>query len=87
MIGDYEISVSYGGTGDATQSLATNANFTVRFKGGTLSFPIDQNRNQGQWNLLGRFHDPVSVELTNRADGPVVAGAVRFVKVRQKGSK
>jgi hypothetical protein len=87
MIGDYEISVSYGGTGDATQSLATNANFTVRFKGGTLSFPIDQNLKQGQWNLLGRFHNPVSLELTNRADGPVVAGAARFVKVSQQAGR
>jgi arylsulfatase A-like enzyme len=84
MIGDYEISISYGGTGDAAKSLATNANFTVRFKGGTLSFPIDQNRNQGRWNLLGSFHDPLSVELTNRADGPVVAGAVRFRRLQQE---
>jgi hypothetical protein len=82
MIGDYEIFVWYGGTGQTGQSLATNANFTLRFKGGTLSFPIDQNRNQGKWNLLGRFHDPLDVELTNRADGPVVAGAVRFRRLQ-----
>jgi hypothetical protein len=61
--------------------LATDANFTVHFKGGTLSFPMDQSQGQGRWNVLGRFHDPVGVELTNRASGPVVAGKVRFVRV------
>jgi hypothetical protein len=53
----------------------------VRFKGGTLSFPLDENRNQAQWNLLGRFRDPFNVELTNQADGPVVTGVVRFKRV------
>jgi arylsulfatase A-like enzyme len=81
FIGDYEVSLWYAGGSDPGQKLATDANFTVRFKGGTLSFPIDQSQGQGRWNLLGRFHDPVAVELTNRASGPVVAGTVRFVRV------
>ena len=81
LIGDYEVSLWYTGGSDPGQKLATDANFTVRFKGGTLSFPIDQSQGQGRWNLLGRFHDPIGVELTNRASGPVVAGTVRFVRV------
>jgi hypothetical protein len=81
MIGDYMISIRYGGTGKPDQKLATNADFTVRFKGGSFSFPIDQNLNQGRWDSIGRFHDPISVELTNRADGIVVSGAVRFLRV------
>lgn len=78
MVGEYEVSVWTKGVTPAGEHLATNASFTVRFKGGSLSFPADLNRNQERWNLLGRFHDPVSVEMTDRADGPVVAGAVRF---------
>jgi len=81
LTGEYEISVWYGGTGQAATKQATDANYTVRFKGGSLSFPIDQSQHQGEWHSLGRFHDPVSVELTNRADGAVVAGTVRFVRV------
>lgn len=81
LIGDYDISVRYEGTGQPSQTLARHASFRVNFKGGTLSFPIDENETQGTWVSLGRFHDPVSVVLTNLADGPVVAESVRFVQV------
>ncbi|MCL5006146.1 MAG: sulfatase-like hydrolase/transferase [Acidobacteria bacterium] len=83
LIGEYEISVWYGGTGQIGMKQATDADYTVRFKGGSLSFPFNQNEGQGEWHSLGSFHDPASVELTNRADGAVVAGAVRFVRVQQ----
>ncbi len=81
MVGEYEISMWTKAPKSLGQRLATNASITVRFNGGTLSFPVDLNHNQDRWNLLGRFHDPVSVEMTNRADGPVVAGAVRFHRI------
>ena len=81
LTGEYEISVQYGDLGGAGMKQATDADYMVRFKGGSLSFPFNQNQGQGEWHSLGRFHDPVSVELTNRADGAVVAGAVRFVRV------
>jgi hypothetical protein len=81
LIGDYEVSVRYEGGSDPGPRVANDANFTVHFKGAALSFPVDQSQGQGRWNVLGRFHDPVSVELTNRATGPVVAGLVRFVRV------
>jgi arylsulfatase A-like enzyme len=84
LTGDYEVSVRYGSIGPLLMHLATDANFIVHFKGGSLAFPIDENRNQDQWNLLGRFHDPTSVELTNRARGIVVAGAAKFTLVLGK---
>ena len=84
LTGEYEIYVRYGGAPQATPRVATNANLTVRFKGGSLGFSIDQNQNQGRWNLLGRFDHPISVTLTNAADGPVVAGAVRFLRIEEK---
>jgi arylsulfatase A-like enzyme len=81
LTGDYEVSVWYGNTGQTNTPLATDANFIVHFRGGSLALPVDQNHNQGQWNLLGRFHDPTDVELNNRANGIVVAGAVKFTLV------
>jgi arylsulfatase A-like enzyme len=83
LIGDYEVSVWYGHPPLQGKPLATNAKFVVRFKNGEFYFPMDQNRNQGQWNLLTRVHDPISVTLTNQANGPVVADAVRFVRVKK----
>jgi arylsulfatase len=81
LTGDYDISVWNTSGSDPGQRLASDADFTVYFKGGTLSIPVDQGHGQGQWALLGRFHDPEQVELTNRANGAVVAGSVRFVRV------
>ncbi len=80
--GWYDIYIWNGGTGNPRQKLATDADYTVRFKGGSLSYPVNQNLHQGRWNLLGRFYDPISVELTNLANGPVVAGAVKFQRLQ-----
>lgn len=80
FVGDYEISVWYGGIDKPGVDQATDADYTVHFKGGSLSFPVDQTVGQGEWHSLGVFHDPTYVRLTNRADGAVVAGAIEFVK-------
>lgn len=80
LIGDYRISVWYGSIDQPDVKVATNADFCVHFKGGSLSFSIDQNLNRGEWRTIGVFHDPTYLELTNRANGAVVAGAVKFVK-------
>jgi arylsulfatase A-like enzyme len=84
LTGEYEIYFRYGGRPPATGRLATNASLTVKFKGGSLAFPLDQNQNQGRWTLLGRFDHPTSVTLANVADGPVVAGSIRFLRVEGK---
>jgi len=81
LTGDYEISVWYNGCDDPGPKLASDADFTIRFKGGTISIPVDETQGQGHWQVLGRFHDPVDVELTNLASGPVVAGTVRFARI------
>jgi arylsulfatase A-like enzyme len=84
MIGDYEIAVLWMPTPAAGRQLATNANFLVRFKGGTRAFAVNLNSlpKGGKWLTLGEFHDPVSVTLSNMADGPIVAGRVRFERIR-----
>ncbi len=80
--GWYEVAIRYGGLGLGSRKLATNANYTVRFKGGSLSFPVNQNQRQGLWIHLGCFYDPISIELTNQANGPILADVVRFTRLR-----
>lgn len=81
FIGQYRVSVWYGGIDNAKVKLATNANYTIHFRGGSISFPVNQQQGQGRWQTLGVFHDPTFVTLTNRANGAVVAGGVRFEEV------
>ena len=81
FIGSYKVSVWYGGIDQAGVKQATNANYTVHFKGGSMSVPVNQNEEQGKWHSLGVFQNPNYVKLTNMADGAVVAGAVKFEKV------
>lgn len=86
FIGEYDISVWYGGTGQTGIKQANDADYVVRFKGGSLAFPVNQNQNQGQWISLGHFYDPLWVKLSNRADGAVVADSVRFQRLKNTPS-
>jgi len=42
---------------------------------------VDFNRGTGNWNLLGTFKNPRSVQLSNTANGVVIADAVKFERV------
>lgn len=86
MIGLYRIAVRWKRAPEAGQQLATHAEFLVRFKGGTRGFVVNLNDapEGNSWLALGEFHDPISVKLTNRADGPIVAGRVRFERLSEK---
>lgn len=81
FLGQYRISVWYGGIAEQGVTQATNASYTVHFRGGSMSFAVDQQKGQGMWHTLGIFTDPIEVTLTNRANGAVVAGAVKFEAV------
>ena len=83
-VGEYEVALRWEHPEAVGQRLATNANFLLRFKGGSRSFVVDLNNppRRNGWLLLGNFHDPISVTLSNRANGPIVAGAVRFVRIQ-----
>jgi arylsulfatase len=81
LTGQYDIYFKYGGTGESAGALATNASLTVKFRYGSLAYSVDQNLNQGRWNLLGRVDDPAYVKLSDLADGSVIAGAIRLVRV------
>lgn len=81
FIGHYKISVWYGGISKPGVKQATDAGYTVFYRGGSMSLPVNQQKGQGEWHSLGVFHDPMSVKLTNLANGAVVAGAVRLKRV------
>ena len=84
LVGDYDVAVRWDSTGLPSQKPATHAEFIVLCKGATRSFSVDQSSAHKHWLVLGQFHDPISVTLTNRADGVVIAGEVRFRR-RQHG--
>lgn len=83
MIGDYEVAVRWKARKDTSAPLAANADFLVRFKGGSQAITVDLNHppKRRKWLVLGTFHDPISVKLSNRAGGPIVAVRVRFTQV------
>jgi N-acetylmuramoyl-L-alanine amidase len=62
---------------------ATNATYQVTSNSGTVSVPENQKTNGASWQQLGSFdfqpNKGQSVKLTDKADGVVVADAVRFV--------
>lgn len=79
LLGTYNIYIWYGKL--FQKPSATNAHFVVITRQGSQEFVIDQNKNIGKWNLLGKFKDPLCVKVTNQADGPVVVDTVKFEDV------
>jgi len=62
---------------------ATNANYQVNSNAGTVSVAVNQKSNGGAWQSLGSFDfqpgKSQGVVVTDKADGVVVADAIRFV--------
>ena len=82
--GHYRVSIWFGG--DPNSDHATNSPFTVVYDGGREKHEIDQTRDSGGWKVLGTYPFQAGragcVELTNEANGNVVADAVRFESLR-----
>ncbi|KPL06457.1 hypothetical protein AMJ85_10470 [candidate division BRC1 bacterium SM23_51] len=78
--GDYRVAVWFGG--DPNADHATNSPFTVHHEGGKKTYSIDQTRSSDGWRVLGihpfNAGKAGAVELTNDANGNVVADAVQF---------
>ena len=61
--------------------LATNARYKIVAEHETQTVMVNQQQGAGQWHLLGTFENPRFVELSNAANGVVVADAVRFERI------
>ncbi|WP_405735537.1 exo-alpha-sialidase [Streptomyces sp. NBC_01537] len=77
--GVYDVAVWY----TAHTNRASNAAYTVKHANGSTVVKIDQRIHGGQWVSLGSFSftagTPATIELSDAADGYVVADAVRIV--------
>jgi hypothetical protein len=62
-------------------ALATNARYKIVAEHETQTVMVNQQQGAGQWHLLGTFDNPRFVELSNAANGIVVADAVRFERI------
>ena len=79
LIGQYKIYVYYGHP--SVGALASDARFTIGTDGEAGTATVDFNRGAGEWGLLGEFKNPRYVQLSNAANGAVIADAVKFVRV------
>jgi len=79
LIGTYKVSIYVGHPNVGI--LATNAPYKVVTAEGTKTTTVDLQQDAGQWRPLGIFRDPRYVELSNAANGAVVADAVRFERI------
>ncbi|MFF4752125.1 exo-alpha-sialidase [Streptomyces sp. NPDC001270] len=78
--GACEVAVWY----TAASNRASDAPYTVHHAGGSTVVRVDQREHGGQWVSLGDFRftagQPATVELSDAADGYVIADAVRLVR-------
>jgi hypothetical protein len=79
--GKYEVFEWHGYIDGA--SMATNVPCKITSADGVKNVTIDQSKNQGRWNSLGVFTFGAgrfgSVEISNNANGVVVADVIKFV--------
>ncbi|MDZ7343610.1 MAG: hypothetical protein ONA90_03755, partial [candidate division KSB1 bacterium] len=85
VTGFYEIFEWHGYLGQSPSDAreATNVPCTIKYAGGEKTMTIDQSKNFGRWNSLGTYYFTTgrnnTVTITNKADGPVLADALKFV--------
>ena len=80
LIGRYKVFIYTGEP--KVGRLATNASFKVVAEHDTQTVTVDLQQKAGEWKLLGTFNNPRYVELSNAANGIVVADAARFERVQ-----
>lgn len=80
--GYYEIFEWHGWHETSVDDEATNVPYTIKYHNGQSMGTINQTNNHGRWNSLGTyfFNTGTSgyVELTNHANGVVIADAIKF---------
>jgi len=77
--GKYEVFARWS----AGPNRATNATYEIAHNGGSQPVPVNQRNNGGSWQPLGSFdfqpNKSQGVKISDKADGVVVADAVRFI--------
>jgi arylsulfatase len=81
LVGKYKVYVYTGAP--KIGPLATNAQFKIVAEHETQTVTLNLQQKAGEWRLLGTFDNPRFVELSNAANGIVVADAVRFERIDQ----
>jgi len=75
----------------AHSNRATNATYRVHHAAGSTPVTVSQQISGAQWNLLGTYSFSAGsgqrIELTDQADGYVVADAVQLVAVNSPGNQ
>jgi arylsulfatase len=79
FVGRYKVYVYTGAP--KIGPLATNAHFKIVAEHETQTVTVNLQQKAGEWRLLGTFDNPRFVELSNAANGIVVADAVRFERI------
>ena len=83
--GKYEVFEwhAYLGSSSGAVREGTNVPHKIRHAKGEIVVRVDQSRNSGRWNSLGVYDFSTNsgqfVEISNDADGPVVADAIKLV--------
>ncbi len=79
--GYYEVYIWFGE--DPNKDHASDVIVSIHHKGGVTRKRLDMTKDFSRWHLLGEFYfqvgKPASVEISNRANGNVLADAVKFV--------
>ncbi|MFQ5822503.1 MAG: hypothetical protein ACE5JB_00420 [bacterium] len=85
VTGQYHVYEWHGWIGDSEAQVgeATNMPYTVHHANGRTGGTINLRNNPGKWNYLGKFQFNTGgdnkVVITDNADGPVIADALKFV--------
>lgn len=83
--GKYEVFEWHGQLGNSTGAVAEGSNVPhlIKHSGGLETVAVNQQANAGIWNSLGAYSfnrgQEASVTITNQANGPVIADAIKFV--------
>lgn len=84
--GSYEVSARW----TSGENRASNASYVVTHAGGTSSVTVDQRTNGGTWRSLGTFNFSADanqgVTLSDKANGVVIADAIRWLPAGSAGS-
>src|SRR6202011_996982 len=78
-VGNFEVFVRW----TSGPNRASNASYVVTHTDGTRTVSVDQRTGGGAWQSLGTFRftpgPDNAISLSDKADGVVVADAIRFV--------